>query len=94
MIEEIFTNTDVTSLYDDIINKSGQNGLDPELKNNILLTMLKLFFRVRAFSLSRKIVAKHKEELQAKRAEKASKKALRKTLKDKTDKSKVDFSKD
>ena len=66
--------------------ESSHNDIDVETKNNILIIMLKLYLRVRTFSLSRDVIARYRQELKLKKANKG----IRKTLKAYTDKGKCD----
>ena len=58
MIEQLVSNGEVISTFNEIADKAGQSSMENDLKNSILLTMFKLFLRVWAFSLSRDIIAK------------------------------------
>ena len=86
MIEELFCDEELMDLFHGIVEISGQHNIDIELKNNILITMLKLFLRVRSFSASRDIVAPYRQKTNVKRVHY---KGIRKTLKEYTDKSNV-----
>ena len=79
MIEQLLSDVQVTGVFNGIIDNAGFAFIEQELKNNILLTIFKLFLRIRAYSLSRDIVARHRQEMKIK---KVNKKGLRKTLKE------------
>ncbi len=51
-------NTQVVSLYDSLVENSGVK-IDPEVKDNLLENMLKLYLRVRAFSFAKDVIDKH-----------------------------------
>ena len=87
MVEELLQDVELVSIFNGIIESSGNsNDIDVDVKNNIILTMLKLYLCVRTFSLSRDVIARHRQELKVKKANKG----IRKTLKAYTDKSKCD----
>ena len=79
MIEQLLSDVQVTGVFNGIIDNAGFAFIEQELKNNILLTIFKLFLRIRAYSLSRDIVARHRQE---KKIKKVNKKGPRKTLKE------------
>ena len=87
IIEQSFQNVEIISLFDLIVEKANLIGLDQEIKNNVLLSILKLFYRVRAFSKARDFVARYRHEMNLKKVNKG----LRKQLKENTPNSKVDF---
>ena len=87
MIEELFQDVDLISIFNTIMESAGKSHtIDVDIKNNVLITMLKLYLRVRTFSLSPDIIARHRQELKVKKANKG----IRKTLKEYTNKSKCD----
>ena len=87
MIEQLFDDVDLVSIFNSIVESSGASkDIDVHVKNEILISMLKLYLRVCTFSLSRDVIARHRQELKVKRANKG----IRKTLKTYTDKSKYD----
>ena len=87
MIEQLFDDVDLVSIFNSIVESSGASkDIDVHVRNKILISMLKLYLRVRTFSLSRDVIARHRQELKVKRANKG----IRKTLKTYTDKSKYD----
>ena len=87
MIEELFQDVELISIFNTIMESAGKSHtIDVDVKNNVLITMLKLYLRVRTFSLSPDIIARHRQELKVKKANKG----IRKTLKEYTNKSKCD----
>lgn len=76
-IEEIASNLmtqpDIISLTNSIVINSGSD-IDTEIKNNLFEKMIKLYLRVRSFSLARDITAKKKKAS-------ATSKSLRKEMK-------------
>ena len=87
MIEELFCDVDLVGTFNSIVENAGQSHIEAEIKYNILVHILKLYFKVRAFSLSRDKVARHRLELKSKKANRG----LRKTLKEYTNKNKSDI---
>ena len=86
MIEQLFDDVDLVSNFNSIVESSGESkDINVHVKNEIL-SMLKLYLHVRTFSLSCDVIARHRQELKVKRANKG----IRKTLKTYTDKSKYD----
>ena len=78
MVEELLQDVELVSIFNGIIESSGNsNDIDVDVQNNIILTMLKLYLRVPTFSLSRDVIARHRQELKVKKANKG----IRKTLK-------------
>ena len=62
MVEELLQDVELVSIFNGIIESSGDsNDIDVNIKNNILLTMLKLYLRVPTFSLSRDVIARHRQ---------------------------------
>ena len=86
MIEELFYDDELMNLFHGIVENSGQHNIDIEVKNNILITMLKYILRVRSFSASRDIVARYHQKTKVKIVKN---KGIIKTLKEYTDKSNV-----
>ena len=85
MVEELLQVVELVSIFHAIIESSGKsNDIDVNVKNNILITMLMLYLRVRTFSLSRDVIARHRQELKVKKANKG----IHKTLKGYTNESK------
>ena len=70
---DLLNNVDVASYYNALVDSSGTDVAD-EIKQNLLESMLKLYLRVRAFSLARDVTA-------SKKSAESSKKSLRKDLK-------------
>ena len=68
MIEQLLSDVQVTGVFNGIIDNAGFAFIEQELKNNILLTIFKLFLRIRAYSLSRDIVARHRQEMKIKKS--------------------------
>ena len=56
----LMKDTEVVSFYNCIVQNSGCATIPEEVKDNLLENMLKLYFRVRAFSFARDISNKHK----------------------------------
>ena len=54
--EELLQDTKIISLYKAITGASDTNDLDYEVKVNLLESILKLYLRVRSFSLAKDIV--------------------------------------
>ena len=50
------------------VDNSELKTVDAEIRDNLLENMLKLYFRVRAFSLARDITEKHKVDLKKKKS--------------------------
>ena len=73
--------TEVISHYNSVVDNSGVENIDIEDRENLLQNMLQLYIRVRAFSLARDSVGKHRLASKQKRS-----KALRKNIKKATDK--------
>ena len=69
MTHEITSNTDVVDFYNSIIFKSEVN-VDTEVSDNLLESMIRLYIRVRSFSLTRDITALYKQKSKAKGQEK------------------------
>jgi hypothetical protein len=84
IVYELLQDPDVISFYNCIVDRSDENNVDDELKMNLLEDMLKLYLRVRAFSLTKDIVTKHKQFVKRTKA-----KGLRKTIKKSTNKPSV-----
>ena len=78
MTEELLQDTKIISLYKAIIGTSDTNGLDNEVKVNLLENILKLYLRVRSFSFVKDITS-HKKQKQ--RNLKFKTKALRNDIK-------------
>ena len=70
MIEQLISNGEAVAIFNKIVDKAGQNSMESDLKNNIILAMFKLFLRVRAFSLSRDIIARYRQEMELKKVKK------------------------
>ena len=73
--------TEFISYYNSVLDTCGVENIDSEDRENLLQNMLQLYIRVRAFSLARDIVGKHRQASKQKRS-----KALRKNIKKSTDK--------
>ena len=67
---------DIISLFDLICDKSGVNMIQPEIKYNVLESMIKLYLRVRSFSLARDITCKQNAERKSKALRKEIKKSM------------------
>ena len=80
MINNLLMNTEVVSLFNNLIEDSGV-AIDSEVKDNLLENMLSLYLRVRSFSYAKDITNKHKFELKKKKS-----KALQKDIKKAMDK--------
>ena len=80
MTECLMTDPEIVSVYNNIIKES-ETHIDQEITDNLLEKMLKLYLRVRAFSLAKDIIGKHSAASKAKKA-----KGLRKTIKKSSDK--------
>ena len=78
MTYELLKDAEVVSLYNVIIEGSGLL-VDNETKKNLLENTIKLYIRVRAFSLAKDITTNHKIKTQQKKAEGG----LRKNIKNK-----------
>ena len=82
MTLDLMNNTEVIGFYKVIVDNSGiQKGLEDEILENLLEKMLKLYFRVRSFSLAKDITTKHKIALRQQKA----KGGLRKNIRKQTD---------
>ena len=81
MISSLMNNTEVVSFFNTLAETGEGDPIEAELKYNLLEGMLKLYLRVRAFSLARDITDKHKFS-----AKKNKAKALRKGIKKGTNK--------
>ena len=68
-------NVDVVSSFTSIV-ENAVSVLDANLSEILLSSMVKLYIRVRAYSLSRDLIQKHRQNLKSK-----AKHGLRKTLK-------------
>ena len=77
MSSDLANDVNVTSHYNALVGLSGTDVSD-EIKQNLLNSMLKLYLRVRAFSLARDVAA-------SKKSAESSKKSLRKNLKKSTE---------
>ena len=77
----LMQDTEVISHYNSVVDTSGVENIEIEDRKNLLQNMLQLYIRVRAFSLARDIVGKHRLASKQKRS-----KALRKNIKKSTDK--------
>ena len=77
----LMQDTEVVSYYNSVVDTSGVENLQDEEKDNLLQNMLQLYLRVRAFSLARDIVGKHKLASKQKLA-----KCLRKDIRKSTNK--------
>ena len=77
MSSDLANDVNVTSYYNALVGLSGTDVTD-EIKQNLLNGMLKLYLRVRAFSLARDVAA-------SKKSAESSKKSLRKNLKKSTE---------
>jgi len=80
MTECLMTDPEIVSVYNNIIKES-ETHIDQEIPDNLLEKMLKLYLRVRAFSLAKDITGRHSAASKAKKA-----KGLRKTIKESSDK--------
>ena len=60
--------TEVISHYNSIVDRSGVSNVTDELRESLLANMLRLYLRVRAFSLARNVFGKHKLSAKTKRA--------------------------
>jgi hypothetical protein len=81
MVNSLMEDTEIISLYSNIIETFETENFvafDSDLANNILENMLKLYLRVRSFSLTRDIVQLHKEKKKEKSLHKTIKKASQK----------------
>ena len=67
MIENLIHDVEFMAVFYAIVDGAKCNDLDQDIKHSILLSMLKLFLKVRAFSLSCDIVAKHRLQLKNKK---------------------------
>ncbi|XP_047123666.1 uncharacterized protein LOC124806636 [Hydra vulgaris] len=76
MTMELLKDTEVVSFYNSILTGCGVD-IDNDVSKNLLENMVKLYFRVRAFSLAKDITTKYKLKLK----QKNNKGGLRKTLK-------------
>ena len=70
---------DIISLFDLICDKSGMNVIQPEIKYNVLESMIKLYLRVRSFSFARDITSKQNAEKKSKALRKEIKKSMEQT---------------
>ena len=77
----LMQDTEVISYYNSVVDTCGVENIDSEDRENLLQNMLQLYIRVRAFSLARDIVGKHRQASKQKRS-----KALHKNIKKSTDK--------
>ena len=68
MTLELMKSTEVVSFYHAIVDNSELKTVDAEIRDNLLENMLKLYFRVRTFSLVRDITEKHKVDLKRKKS--------------------------
>ena len=81
MIEQLICNTKFMANFYAIVDAAQLSNMEQDLKQKVLISILKLYLKVRAFSYSRDIVAKHKLKL----SEKISNKhGLRKSLQEAT----------
>ena len=76
---DLISNQDVISYFNTHYDTSGIR-LEKEIKKNLLENMIKLFCRVRSFSLAKDITEKHRQILKAKKS-----KGLRKSIKKATE---------
>lgn len=81
IVSELLQDPDVISFYNCIVDSSDRNIVHDEVKTNLLENMLNLYVRVRAFSLTKDIVTRHKQAIKQTKA-----KGLRKSIKKSTNK--------
>ena len=79
LISNLVANSEVISNFNAIIEYSGLKYVDAEITENLLSTMLKLFLRVRSYSLSRDIIEKHRQKLKIKKAKGGLRMSLKKS---------------
>ena len=75
MVDELLRNSEIISMYGSLTEPISLD-INEEIKENLLASLIRLYLRVRAFSLARDITSKHRLALKAKKA-----KALRKNIK-------------
>ncbi|XP_065653296.1 uncharacterized protein LOC136080495 [Hydra vulgaris] len=80
MVSSLMEDRKIISLYSNIVETfENENSVSySDLANNILENMLKLYFRIRSFSLTKDIVQLHKEKKKVKSLRKTIKKASQK----------------
>ena len=74
MVDQLTTKPEVVSIFNKIIEESGIETFLPELKLNVLLLILSLYLKVRAFSKAKDIANK------AKQLETRNSSSIRKTI--------------
>ena len=77
IISTLEKNSEVISSFNAIIEYSCVH-VTEEVEDNLLANMLKLFLKVRSFSLSRDIVEKHRQNMKLKRIKSGLRKSLKK----------------
>ena len=82
MVDQLTKKPKVVSIFNNIVDESGVKNFLPELKINLLILILSLYLKVRAFWKTRDITKK------AKQLETQKSKGLRKTIKQKSSKRK------
>ena len=82
MMDELTKKPKVVNIFNNIVDESGVKNLLPELKINLLILILSLYLKVRAFWKTRDIPD------EAKQLETQKSKGLRKTIKQKSSKRK------
>ncbi|XP_047142613.1 uncharacterized protein LOC124816919 [Hydra vulgaris] len=85
MASELITKTTVQSFYNAIVENSCQFKIDKEVKTNLLESMVKLYLRVRSFSMAKDVVQRQK----AMSKKTKSKGGLRSNIKKGSDKSTI-----
>ncbi|XP_047122388.1 uncharacterized protein LOC101236338 [Hydra vulgaris] len=85
MAFELITNTTVQSFYNAIVENSCQFKIDKEVKTNLLESMVKLYLRVRSFSMAKDVVQRQK----AMSKKTKSKSGLRSNIKKGSDKTTI-----
>ena len=79
MVDELLRNSEIISMYGSLTEPISLD-INEEIKENLLASLIRLYLRVRAFSLARDITSKHRLALKAKKAN-----ALRKNIKKATE---------